>query len=499
MRRTAEFRPIRRRAGRVVTIDEEQPRQGPILVALALAGFVTALDNNVVNVALPTMGRDLGASVTQLEWIISSYVLSFASLLITGGRVTDLWGRRRVLLAGLVLLIATAVAAGAATSAAALIVARVAQGAAAALVMPAALAVLARDVDDAHRDLASGVWTASLAAALALGPVVGGVLTEHLTWSWIFFLHVPAGALTVALVRRGLPSGGRERRRPSPRELDPGGLLLAAVVLGGTSFALVQGQSLGFRDPLIMAAALAVLVCLPALTYVERRASSPMLDFDLFRNRVFTGGTLAQVLWGLGVNGTFLYTSLFLQNVLRFSPSGAGALFVPLAGVLVLSVPFVPALTARFAPQWIVTAGMALVALGLALLALSGTASGVWPLLPGLLSIGLGSGLITPLTSAVLTSVDPHRAGVASAMVSAGREASSVLGVAVIGAVIGSVQAQAQQRGITGAPAYLEGYSIGLWIAAGLVLLGAFVTAVTLRPGGARRAQLEPVRERHRT
>lgn len=472
----------------MATTEHGSTRQVPILIALALAGFVTALDNNVVNVALPTVQNALDASVPELEWIVSGYVLSFASLLIAGGRVTDLVGRRLVLIVGLAALIVTSALAGLTTSATALITARIAQGVAAALVMPAALAVLARDVDREHRDLAAGIWTASLAVALAAGPVVGGALTEHLSWSWIFYLHVPAGGMTIALVLWGLPANSPAVRPTSLRALDLGGLVLSTVVLGGASFALVQGQSLGFGDPSILFASVVAIVALPALVRVELRASSPMMHMGLFRDRVFTGGTLAQVLWGLGVNGTFLYTSLFLQDVLKFSPTSAGMLFVPLAGLLVLCVPIVPSLSARFSPRWVVTTGMALVALGLALLALCGADSGVPELLPGLLSIGLGSALITPLTSAVLTAVPPTSAGVASAMISAGREASAVLGVAVTGLVITSVRVSAQQKGIVGDNAYVSGYSTGLSVAAVLVLVGAVTTAFALKTASSTRS-----------
>lgn len=457
-------------------------RQAPVLLALAVAGFVTALDNNVVNVALPTVQSELGATVPQLEWIVSGYVLAFASLLIVGGRLADLAGRRRVLLIGLAALIVTSVAAGFAESAEVLIGVRFAQGASAALVMPASLAVLAADIDREHRDLAAGIWTASLAVALALGPVVGGVLTEHLHWSWIFFLHLPTGLATMALVWWGLPDVRPRTGRMPLRRLDPAGLALSTVVLAAGSFALVEGQSLGFGAPLIIGAAAVAVAGVPVLIAVERRVAEPMLRLSLVRNRVFGGGTIAQVLWGVGVNGTLLYTSLFLQDVLELSPSAAGLVFVPLAGLLVLCVPLVPPLSARFGARWIVTTGMALVALGLWLLAQADAQSSVWGLMPGLLSIGVGSALITPLTSAVLSAAPPGTAGVASAMISAAREASGVLGVAVVGVVLSAWSGAALAGGATADAAYTSGYSAGMRMAAGLVLIGAVATAFALAP-----------------
>lgn len=461
-------------------------RQAPVLLALGLAGFVTALDNNIVNVALPTVQAELGATVPQLEWIVSGYVLAFASLLIIGGRLADLAGRRRILQLGLAALIVTSVTAGFAETAPVLIAVRFAQGASAALVMPAALAVLAADITPARRELAAGIWTASLAVALALGPVVGGVLTEHLHWSWIFFLHLPAGLLTMALVWWGLPD---VRPEPMPlRHLDPGGLALSTVVLAAGSFALVEGQSIGFGQPIIIAAGAVTLAAIPVLVAVERRAAEPMLHLSLVRNKVFGGGTIAQVLWGVGVNGTLLYTSLFLQDVLELSPSAAGMVFVPLAGLLVLCVPFVPPLSARFGARWTVTAGMVLVALGLWLLAGSGPGTTVAALMPGLLSIGVGSALITPLTSEVLGAVPTGSAGVASAMISAAREASGVLGIAVVGVVLSLTSDAASASGAAADAAYSAGYSAGMRLAAGLVLLGALATAFALAPAKPRRS-----------
>lgn len=444
-------------------------RQSLLLAALALAGFVTALDNSVVNVALPTMQQDLNASVPALEWIVSSYVLSFASLLIFGGRLADLFGRRRILLIGLSALIVTSVLAGFAPSAELLIAARLAQGAAAALVLPSSLAVLAADVDRAKRDLAAGVWTCSLAVALALGPMVGGVLAEQWHWSWIFFLHLPFGLLTIALVCLGLPATQAEPE--TARDLDIGGLLLATLILTAVSFALVEGQSVGFGHPMILSALLIAALAVPGLLQVERSATNPMLHLDLFRNKVFTGGTIAQVLWGLGINGTLLYTSLFIQDVLNFSPSTAGMVFVPLAVALILCVPFVPSLTNQFGPRGTVTLGMVLVAAGLALLSFTHAGSTFTDLLPAVLTLGVGSALITPLTSTVLSSVAPEGAGVASAMIGAAREASGVLGVAMIGVVI-SVS--------SGGADFLDGYAAGLWVAAGIVLLGGITTAYCL-------------------
>ncbi|MFG1618046.1 MFS transporter [Nonomuraea wenchangensis] len=434
-----------------------------LLTAVALAGFLTTLDNTVVTVALPSIQRDLGASLAALEWVATGYLLTFAGLMPAGGRLADVWGHRATLLTGLMLFTAASLAAGLAGTAGPLVAARLVQGAGAALVLPATLAVLAV-LDERRRSAGVAVWMASGAAALALGPVVGGYLSQHAHWSWVFLVNVPLGAAVVALAAVAVPAS-----RPVRRTLDLPGVLASAVFLASGTFALIHGGEHGYGSPAVVAALALCAGGGAAFAVAERRAADPMVDLRLFAVRAFAGGVAAQVLWGLGVNGVFFYTALFLQGVLGFTPTGSGLAFVPLALLVVLVTPLAPFLERRVGAGRTVAAGLTLVAGGMAVAATLEAGDGWGRLLPAVCAIGIGSALTMPLGSAVLGAVPQERAGVAGGVFSVGREVSGLFGIAAVGAV---VQA---------APSFATGYATGLLVAAGLVLAGALIALRTLK------------------
>ncbi|SEU43366.1 MFS transporter [Nonomuraea wenchangensis] len=434
-----------------------------LLTAVALAGFLTTLDNTVVTVALPSIQRDLGASLAALEWVATGYLLTFAGLMPAGGRLADAWGHRATLLTGLMLFTAASLAAGLAGTAGPLVAARLVQGAGAALVLPATLAVLAV-LDERRRSAGVAVWMASGAAALALGPVVGGYLSQHAHWSWVFLVNVPLGAAVVALAAVTVPAS-----RPVRRTLDLPGVLASAVFLASGTFALIHGGEHGYGSPAVVAALALCAGGGAAFAVAERRAADPMVDLRLFAVRAFAGGVAAQVLWGLGVNGVFFYTALFLQGVLGFTPTGSGLAFVPLALLVVLVTPLAPLLERRVGAGRTVAAGLTLVAGGMAVAATLEAGDGWGRLLPAVCAIGIGSALTMPLGSAVLGAVPQERAGVAGGVFSVGREVSGLFGIAAVGAV---VQA---------APSFATGYATGLLVAAGLVLAGALIALRTLK------------------
>ncbi|MFK4039201.1 MFS transporter [Nonomuraea wenchangensis] len=433
-----------------------------LLTAVALAGFLTTLDNTVVTVALPSIQRDLGASLAALEWVATGYLLTFAGLMPAGGRLADVWGHRATLLTGLMLFTAASLAAGLAGTVGPLVAARLVQGAGAALVLPATLAVLAV-LDERRRSAGVAVWMASGAAALALGPVVGGYLSQHAHWSWVFLVNVPLGAAVVALAAVAVPAS-----RPVRRALDLPGVLASAVFLASGTFALIHGGEHGYGSPAVLAALALCAGGGAAFAVAERRAADPMVDLRLFAVRAFAGGVAAQVLWGLGVNGVFFYTALFLQGVLGFTPTGSGLAFVPLALLVVLVTPLAPLLERRVGAGRTVAAGLTLVAGGMAVAATLEAGDGWGRLLPAVCAIGIGSALTMPLGSAVLGAVPQERAGVAGGVFSVGREVSGLFGIAAVGAV---VQA---------APSFATGYATGLLAAAGLVLAGALIALRTL-------------------
>ena len=385
--------------------------------AIGVAAFLTTIDNTIVNVALPSVQRDLRMSLPQLQWVVTGYLLTFAVLMLPGGRLADRYGTRRVLLAGLAVFTAASALAGTAPGAAVLLAARAVQGVGAALVLPAGLALVAAAPTARQRDAGAAVWMAALATALATGPVVGGWLTQHLGWHWIFLVNIPVG--------------------------------LAGLLFGWLG---VPGSAPGPAGPLRLA--------------------------GLLRVRAFAGGVAASVLWGAGVNGVLFYTSLFLQRAAGFSATRTGLVFLPLAALVVLVAPLTPRLAARFGAAATVATGLVLVAAGLAAVALVRDQATMTRLLPGLAAIGIGSALTVPLTSTALAAVPPARTGVASGLLAVAREASGLVGISALGLIV-TAGHPVPPHGPLGA-GFITGSGAALLTAAGLALIAAVIARMTL-------------------
>ena len=453
---------------------------------IGVAAFLTTIDGTIVNVALPSIQRDLGMSLPLLQWVVTGYLLTFAALMLTGGRLADRYGTRPVLLAGLALFTAASVPAGTAPNAAVLLAARGLAGAGAALVLPAGLAVVAAGRTARERDAGAAVWMAALAAALATGPVAGGWLAQHLGWRWIFLVNIPAGLAGMLLGWLGLPGPGR-RRGTGPLGLPS--LACCTVLLAGVTYALIEGPGQGFGSPAVLAAAVLACAAAAGLRRAERRAPAPLIDTGLVRQPVLRGSIAASVLWGAGVNGVLFYTSLFLQRAAGFSATRTGLVFAPLAVLVVLVAPATPYLTSRFGAARTVAAGLAGVAAGLAAVAMVRQQVTVPRLLPGLALIGTGSALTVPLTSAALAAVPPSRTGVAGGLLAAAREASGLAGIAVLGLVV-TAGRPVPPHGHLGA-SFIAGYGAGLLTAAALAVVAAVIAARAL-PGPAPAAQAWP-------
>ncbi|WP_326598997.1 MFS transporter [Streptomyces sp. NBC_01803] len=465
-------------------------RQLAVLAMIALAGFITTLDNTVINVALPSVQRDLGLSLKDLEWVATSYVLSFGALLLVGGRLADLLGRRPVLATGLVIFTVSSVFVGLAGSGSSLIAARTAQGVGAALVIPASLAVVATDLPERRRAFAIGVWTSALAIALALGPLAGGIITEHWGWEWVFYLNVPFGAAAL-LLTLAVPAVPRAENDDSRlvSVLDVPGVLLSSLALYLLTYGLVEGGAEGFRTAPVPQYLIGAAVTGLLFLIVESRTFLPLVDPGLFRNRALSGGTAAQVLWGIGVNGVFFFTALYLQQILGFSPTKAGLAFLPLAAALLVTTPYAERWSKTLGAHRVIAVGLAAVAGGLVLVSQQGADATYGSLQPGLLLIGAGSALTTPLTIRSLDGVPVTRTGMATGVVSAAREVSGVFGVVLVGVVLTRRERSAIEDGADPATAFLHGYDTGLQLAAGCVLLGALITVVALRRPGRHRAR----------
>jgi EmrB/QacA subfamily drug resistance transporter len=457
------------------------PRRWWALVAMSLAAFMTYLDNNIVNVAIPTIQRSLHLSVPGLEWVVSSYLLTLAGLLLVGGRLADVYGRRRLFLLGLAVFTASSLAAGLAGSGGALIASRAIQGAGAALLMPATLAIIVAAFDDVReRSMAIGIWAAAGALALATGPALGGLISQHLRWGWIFLINVPIGVITFAITLRNV---GESRESAAVPQLDVPGLTVSAVSLFALTYALIEGNVRGWTSPLILGAFALAAVAAAAFLAIESRAARPMVDLTMFRSREFSGGIGTMMIWAFGILGIYFFTSLYLQQALGFSPVKAGLAFVPMALCVAVSAAIAPPVAARAGAHRTVAAGMLLMVVGLVLFARLGLNVSYPALLPGFMLFGAGAGLMNvPLTNAAMAATPPARAGIASALLNASREVAGLLGITVIGAVVSTRRAASLRSGADPVHAFLDGYHTGLLVTIVLMAAGVLISYLTLRP-----------------
>src|SRR5271154_3939093 len=343
------------------------PRRWWALAAMSLAGFMAYLDNNIVNVAIPTIQRSLHLSVAGLEWVVSSYLLTLAGLLLVGGRLADVYGRRRLFLAGLALFTLSSLAAGLAGSGDVLIASRAVQGVGAALLMPTTLAIImATFADVRQRTMAIGIWAAVGALALALGPVLGGLISQHVRWGWIFLINVPIGVITFAIA---VAYVGESRAGSANRQLDVPGLVTSALALFTLTYALIEGSVKGWTAPLILGSFALAALAVAAFLAIESRTANPMVDLTMFRSREVSGGTGTMMIWAFGILGIYFFTSLYLQQTLGFSPVKAGLAFVPMALCVAAFAIIAPWVQARAGAHRTVAFGMLLMVVGLVLFA----------------------------------------------------------------------------------------------------------------------------------
>jgi EmrB/QacA subfamily drug resistance transporter len=450
------------------------------LVAVGLATFMTYLDNNVTNVAIPTIQRDLHLSIAGLEWVVSSYILVFAGLLLVGGRLADVYGRRRLFVIGLSVFTLASLGAGLAGSGSVLIGARLAQGLGAALMVPTTLAIIvATFTDPRERTRAVGAWAAIGALALAFGPLIGGFISQHLHWGWIFLINVPIGVITMGIA---LAAVSESRDTSADRHLDVPGLAASAVALFSLTYALIEGHDKGWTSVTILGALALAVLAGAVFVLIESRTEHPMVALSLFRSRAFSGGIGTMMLWAFGIFGIYSFTSLYLQGVLGFSPTKAGLAFVPMALCMAVFAGLSGPVAARVGAHTAVAFGLVLNAVGLYLFWLLGRDATFASLMPGFVLFGAGSGLMNvPLTNAVLGSMPAERSGMASALLNNSREVAGLLGITVIGAVLRSRQGVALSHGVSPANAFLDGYHAGLVVTIVLVAAGVVISYLALR------------------
>ncbi|MER5280059.1 MFS transporter [Streptomyces sp. NPDC002809] len=407
---------------------------GP-LAAVCLGTFMLLLDVTIVIVALPDMARALDASLSDLQWVIDGYALALAALLLGIGAAADLLGRRRVHVAGVVLFAVASLACGLASSPALLVAARGVQGVGAAAMFATTLPLLASVYRGRERSVALGLWGAVSGGAAAIGPVVGGLLTEGPGWRWIFFVNLPVSVAAVWLTARTVPEshGARNRR------IDWAGTASFAVFAAAATYAVVRAGSLGWTSGRTLATFGIAVLALLCFVFVERRAEHPLLELSLFRKSAFTGVMAGALAYNMAAFAVLPYTSIWLQTVLGLSPVQGGLALLPLAATAFVVAAVGGRLLHGVQPRLTIGVGLVLIGVGTLGQAVLGAGSS-WPaLLPGLVVAGIGTGLVSPaLAGAALAAVEPERAGMAGGAVNTFRQLGYAFGVAVFGTVLTS-------------------------------------------------------------
>jgi EmrB/QacA subfamily drug resistance transporter len=442
----------------------------------SIALFMVALDNLVVTTALPVIRADLGASLTDLEWMVNAYTLTFAVLLLTGAALGDRFGRRRFFVIGLTIFTAGSAAAALAPSSDILILARAIQGIGGAIVTPLSLTILSAAVPPERRAVALGAWGGIAGLAIAIGPLVGGAIAEGVSWHWIFWVNVPIGIVAVALSYLRL----RESRGPDGA-LDLPGLALVSGGLLALVWGVIHGNDRGWTDPQIIGALAIGAILIGAFLVWESRTRSPMLPLRFFRSRAFTSANIVSFLMYFGVFGAVFLLVQFFQVVQGLSPFQSGLRTLPWTAMPAIVAPIAGLLAGRIGGRPILVAGMVLLSVGLAwIAAVTSPTVEYLVLVPGFVFAGIGMGLFfAPIANVVLSAVDPIEEGQASGATNTIREIGGVFGVAVLASVFSS-------SGSYASPAeYVDGLVPAVWVGAAIVAVGA-VVALAL-PGRVRR------------
>ena len=416
--------------------DRAYQRRWWTLAVLCLSLLVIGLDNTILNVALPTLVRDLGANASQLQWIVDAYALVFASLLLTAGSLGDRYGRRKVLGAGLLVFGVGSVLSAFAGTPGALIGFRALMGIGGALIMPSTLSIVTNVFPPQERARAIGIWAGFSGIGIAIGPVIGGWLLENFWWGSVFFINVPVIAVAVLTGLALIP----ESRDPAATPLDPVGAVLSTLGLTALVYGLIEAPSHGWTNGTILASFAAAVVLLGAFVAAELRARHPMMDVRLFENRRFTAASFGTALVFFALFGSLFFLSQYLQFVLGYGALEVGVRLVPVALALMIAAPLSARLTERLGTKIVVTGGLTLVTIGLLLLATASTTSGYGLVVASLVILGFGMGnTMAPATEAIMGALPRERAGVGSAVSTTVRQVGGVLGVAVLGSLLSSV------------------------------------------------------------
>jgi EmrB/QacA subfamily drug resistance transporter len=464
------------------TSDAAVSRKWWALAAVTFSLFMIMLDNTVVSVALPAIQRSLHASLSELEWVVDAYALAFAVLLLSGGKLADFLGRRRIFAAGLAVFTLSSLWCALSTSGGMLVAARGVQGAGAALMLPATISIITDAFPANERGMAFGIWAGVSGAGLAIGPLVGGFLVDFAHWSWIFYVNVPVGLVGIAasflLIRES-------RDVSAERRLDMPGLVTSGAAMFLVVFALLESNKRGWGSTLIIASFVGSAVLLLGFVAVEQRQRLPMIDLSLFRNPTFVGANGVGLLIMCSLFGFIFFMSLWLQSVRGYSPLHAGATFLISTVAMSLVAPFAGKLADRAGGRPPITVGMAVFGLSLVVLSRQvGVHSAVWHTFPTLFVGGLGFGLILPpATTTVVAVVPENKSGVASGMMQAIRQLGGALGVATAGAIMNAKTGGLAPRDPHFASSFVSGLHQVLLFTGCVSIAGAVVGALLIRRG----------------
>lgn len=452
-----------------------------ILLLLALTMFLVVLDSAIINVALPAIKESLHFETATLQWVLTSYILTFGGFLMLGGRTADLYGRRRVLVMGIAGFSLFSLLIGFATSDTMLVILRALQGLAAAFMAPTALSILlATFKEGSERNKALSVWSIVASGGAAAGVFLGGVLTQYLGWRWCFFVNVPIGILAIVGILKYVPAHIQEAK---DKRLDVIGAILVTSGLMALVYALTQVPEVGWTAPSTLWTVIASVVLLGLFIFNETRTKHPLIPLSIFRIRNVNAGNLIMLPVMAGALGMFYFSSLYIQNVLQYSPLLTGLAFLPVPIIIGIISTRAPRLLGVFGVKPLILLGLSLIAIGTFLMSLlAADSSYLLHILPAFLLLGIGFGLsFVSITVAATSGVPADEAGLAAGLINTAQQIGGALGLAIIAAVASATTVTDTAAGQTIVEASLHGYQQAFLTASGLVVVALIVAILVIR------------------